>query len=718
MSPRRRYASLPALLPAVLLAAVAAHAGAAAPAPAPLQPPRAKKVAHATQVGGKHLRDDYHWLRDKSNPQVRAYLEAENRYALAALRPTEGLRAALRKEMISHLKETDLTVPYREGAWYYNWRTQAGKQYGTLVRQRRVAGDGASVGDAEVVLDLNALAAGKKFLGLGAWQVSDDGNLLAYALDTTGFRQYTLHTLDLRSGKAGVEAIPRVDSIAWAADNHTLYYVVEDEVAKRPFRLYRHTVGQSGKDVLLYEEKDDRFTLDVDRSRSKAFVFLSASSHTSAEWRFLPADRPDATLGLIAPREPDHQYWVDHGGDRFYIVTDGGGRRTRRLVTAPVADPGPKSWREVLPARPDVTLQGVMVFAHHYVRFERENGLPQIVVVDLASGSERHIDFDEPAYQTSAEHNEEFDTTKLRFDFTSPITPPSIYDYDLATGERTLLKQVEVPGYDRSRYQSERLSATAPDGTAVPITVVYRKGVPRNGKAPLYLEGYGAYGYSYPLAFNAPALSLLDRGVILAAAHVRGGGEMGKPWHDAGRMMNKRNTFTDFIACAEHLVAEGYTSKDRLAIHGTSAGGLLVGAVVNLRPDLFKAVVAEVPFVDVMNTMLDESLPLTVGEFEEWGNPKIPEQFDYMMSYSPYDNLRATAYPALLVMTSWNDSQVMYWEPAKYVARLRALKTDRHPLLLHVNMSGGHGGASGRYDQLDETALKYAFVLTQLGIAR
>ena len=660
---------------------------------------------------GETLQDDYFWLREKDNPKVRAFLEAENAHTDAFMKPTEAFQKALYDEMLGRIKETDLSVPYRDGGWFYYSRTQKGEQYPIYCRKK-----GSLEGQEEVYLDVNALAKGEKFMSVAVRDVSDDGNLLAYTTDNTGFRDYTLHIKDLATGKLFPEQVARAASVAWAADNKTLFYTVTDP-AKRPYRLYRHTLGADpSTDVLLYEEKDEMFRVFAGRSRSKAILFVGVASHTSSEWRWLPADQPTAALRLISSREKDHEYDVDHRGDLFYIRSNKDCRNFR-VVTAPVADPGQANWRQMLPCRADVMVEDINVFADYGVFSEREEGLPRLRITNLASGGSYRVDFPEAIYSASISNNFEFETRQLRFDYESFTTPPSVYDFDMATKARKLLKQYEVlGGYDSSRYTSERRYATAADGARVPISVVYRKGFVAGGKAPMLLTAYGSYGAPWDAEFNSNRVSLLDRGVVFAVGHIRGGGDLGKKWHDQGRMMSKKNTFTDFIAVAEALIADKYTSKDRLVIEGGSAGGLLMGTVTNMRPDLFHTVIARVPFVDVINSMLDESLPLTVGEFEEWGNPKIKEQYAYMKSYSPYDNLEAKAYPAMLVKTSFDDSQVMYWEPAKYVAKLRTLKTDKNPLLFKINMAGGHGGSSGRYDRLKETAFDYAFLFREVGI--
>jgi len=675
------------------------------------KPPVADRVPHVTQVHGKRLGDDYFWLRQKSNAAVAAYLEAENAYADAVLRPAQPLQEQLYQEMLGHLKETDLEVPNRDGGWFYYSRTEKGKQYRIYCRKR-----GSLDAAEEVVLDVNELAKGEKFMSLGALDVSDDGNLLAYSTDNTGFRQYTLVVKDLRTGQVLPQKREKTGAVAWAADNRTLFYSIEDH-AKRQYRLYRHRLGEANDD-LIYEEKDERFNVGVSRTRSKAFLFLGSTSLTASEYRFLPAAQPDAEWKLVAAREPEHEYYPDHRGDLFYIRSNKRGRNFG-LFTAPMSDPRPSNWKELVAPTDRVMLEDHDLFANHLVTREREGGLPHLRVTDLRNGASHRLAFPEPTYVVFPDANAEFDTSMFRYSYSSLVTPRSVFDYDMDKRTTKLLKETEVPGgFDKANYESLYLHATATDGTRIPISLVYRKGLRRDGRAPMFLYAYGSYGASSSAYFQSGLLPLLDRGVVFAIAHIRGGGELGKAWHDDGRMMKKKNTFTDFIACAEFLIAEKFTNKDRLAIMGGSAGGLLMGAVVNLRPDLFKAVVSLVPFVDVVNTMLDESLPLTVGEFEEWGNPKVKAEYDYLKTYCPYTNLRRVKYPAMLIRTSFNDSQVMYWEPAKYVAKLRTLQRGENSVLFKTNMAAGHGGASGRYDKLRENALNYAFVLTQLGLEK
>lgn len=673
-------------------------------------PPAAKRVEKLALVHGDRRVDEYAWLRDKGNPEVVRHLEAENAYTAAVMKPTDAFQESLYQEMLGRIKQTDLSVPYRRGEFFYYSRTEEGKQYQISCRKK-----GSLDSPEEILIDGNERASGHGFWSLGAWAVSDDGRTMAFAEDLTGFRQYTLHVKDLSTGRFSPERRERVTSLAWAADNRTLFYTTEDATTKRSNRLYRAQVGEA-TDRLLYEEPDERFSVAVERSRSLTYLFLGIGSLTTSEARVLRADRPAGEFETIAPRQKDVEYDVDHRDDLFYIRVNDTGRNFR-LVTAPVTSPGREHWKEVLAHRADVMLEGVLLFRDHIVRAERESALTQLTVGDLRTGAEHRIAFDEPVYTAFPSNNPEFDTATFRYAYQSFVSPAAVLDYDMNTRRKTLLKETEVLGkYDRGRYTSERVHATASDGTKIPISLVRRTDVKRDGTAPLYLSGYGSYGIPLFVSFSSNRLSLLDRGVVVAYAHIRGGGDLGKAWHDAGRMLNKRNTFTDFIAAADFLVESRYGSRDRLVIEGGSAGGLLIGAVVNMRPDLARAAVLQVPFVDVINTMLDESLPLTVAEFEEWGNPKHDAEYAYMKTYCPYTNLSAKAYPAMLVKTSFNDSQVMYWEPAKYVARLRTLKSDATPLIFKVNMGAGHGGASGRYDRLREIAFDYAFMLWQMGI--
>jgi len=708
----------------------------------PLLPPVARKQHTETPLHGAVLVDDYRWLRDKQNPEVTAYLEAENAYAAAVMAPLDGLRGDLYQEMLSHMKQTDVSVPYRKGDWWYYARTEKGLQYPILCR-RRAIGDqalrapsfrlfsGERVGSQEsqppsdqpeeVFLDCNLLAKGHAFFSIGDTEITDDGCWLAYSTDTTGFRQYTLHIKNLKTGSTLPGTVERVGSIAWAADNRTIFYTVEDEEQKRQHQLWKASGQQINEAALVYQDDDERFNLGVGRTRDGKFLVMESASHITTECHVLAADQPEGSFALIAPREDGHEYYIGHRNDLWFIRTNDRGKNFR-LVTAPAATPGRDHWTELIPHRDNIMLEEVDLFASFFVSCEREDGLPRLHLWRFASdGPEAaesgEIAFPEPAYSAEPHINRIFETGCFRYAYQSLVTPSSVYEYDVTTGSSTLLKQLEIPGgFDRTLYACERIHATASDGVQVPVSLVYRKDKRTPGRNPLYVYGYGSYGYALPVNFSSNRLSLLDRGVVMAYAHIRGGGDLGDTWHEVGKMLTKRNTFTDFVAAVGHLTAVGYGDPSRVAIEGGSAGGLLMGAVVNLRPDLFRAVLSHVPFVDVMNTMLDASLPLTVPEYEEWGDPNQEAYFRYMLSYSPYDNLKATSYPAMLVRTSLNDSQVMYWEPAKYVAKLRTLKTDGNPLLLVTNMQAGHGGSSGRYDYLKEIALDYAFLLREWGI--
>jgi oligopeptidase B len=675
-----------------------------------VKPPVAKKIPHETKIHGYTLQDDYFWFREKSNPEVVKYLEAENAYTEAIMQPTRALQETLYKEMLGRIKQTDLSVPYRLGGYFYYSRTEEGKQYPYMCRRK-----GSMQGAEEMLLDLNKLAEGHTYLGLGTFTVSDDGNWLAYSTDTTGYRQYTLHVKDLRTGQSSAEAIERARSIAWASDNKTIFYSTEDAVSKRSDKIWRHVIG-SDKSDLLYEDKDELFDVAVGRSLDKKMIFLASYAKTSRELRYLRADDPNGEFKVILPREPGHEYDVDHYNGQFYITTNRQAKNFR-VVTAPIADPSEKNWKPFIPHKPGLKIDGLTFFVNHLVVSEREGGLNYLRVVDMRTQQSHRIPTDEADYAMYLSTNPEFDTGTVRYSYQSMVTPSTVYDYDMADGKRTLLKQQEVlGGYDPKKYEAQRIWAVARDGTKVPVSLVYKKGVTFDGKAPLLLYAYGSYGASMAPTFASNRLSLLDRGAVYAIAYIRGGGELGEEWREQGRMMQKMNTFTDFIDCAEFLVKNKYTSSDRLVVQGGSAGGLLVGAVVNMRPDLFKAVVAQVPFVDVMNTMLDASLPLTTSEWIEWGNPNKKDEFDYMIKYSPYDNIKPQNYPAMLVQVSLNDSQVPYWEGTKFTAKLRATKTGSNVLLLKANLGAGHGGSSGRYDALRETAFTYAFMLWQMGI--
>lgn len=689
----------------------------------PAQPPgpkppvyRKMEKPHEEVLHGEKWVDFYYDLRDKKSPKVKQYLEAENAYAAAVMKPTAPLQETLFKEFLAHTKENDDTVPVRRGGFFYSSRTEKGKQYPIYRRTP----DKPNARE-EILLDVNELAKGHKYCAVGEQEVSDDGNLLAYTVDTTGFREYDLRVKDLRTGELLPDRIEKIVACVWAADNKTLFYTTEDD-AKRAYRLHRHKLGDPvGKDALLFEEKDPLYDVRPTRSRDGKYLFLTSTSYTTTEVRYLKRDRPDDDLKVLLKRRDGHRYYAEHRDGRFYLRTNQDAKNFR-LVTAPVATP--EKWQELVPHRFDAMLANVNVFKDHLVLHERYDGLDRLVVFNPETKTHKKVRFDEATYAL-AEHgtlaaNPEFDATTFRFAYQSFTTPYTVFEYDLATGARKEIKKKDAPNYDARKYHVERIFATAEDGTEIPISLVYDKAkVKKDGSAPLWLHGYGAYGSTRPATFSEARLSLLDRGVIYAIAHVRGGGELGEPWHDDGKMMKKVNSFTDFIACAEYLIAQKYTTKDKLAIQGRSAGGLLMGGVVMRRPDLARVAVVEVPFLDVVGTMIDTTVPLTAPEFLEWGDPRgNPDHYRYMKSYCPITNLKADKYPAMLVTAYFNDSQVMYWEPAKYVAKLRPLKQDDRPLVFNCVMDGGHGGASGRYDWLREQAYIYAFVLTQLGVEK
>lgn len=681
-------------------------------------PPVARRIEHKVVWHGETVVDYYFWLREKTNPEVAKYLEAENAYTETMTKDLKPFQETLYKEMLGRIKQTDLSVPVRRGKYYYYSRTEEGKQYPIYCRKAAASDGSLDAKAAEfVMLDQNEMAKGLPFLSIGEALVSDDDNLLAYATDTTGFRQFILHVKDLRTGEILPDTAERITTGEWAADSKTLFFTTEDKVTKRSNQLWSQELG--GKPELVYQEDDELYNIGVGRTKDKKYLVLEIDSTDTWEIRYLDAAAPSADFKVVLPREKGHKYDIEHRDGLFYIRTNRDAKNFR-VVTAPVADPSPGNWKEFVPHRPDVLLEGLEVFKDYAVAHEKSEGLNRFRILSFKTGAWNEINFPETVYSAFGGGTPEFDTRMFRINYQSMTTPSSVYDYDLETRERTLLKQQEVlGGYDPSQYATERLWATARDGVKVPVSIVYKKGFSRDGRAPLWLYGYGSYGAGMSATFSSGRLSLLDRGLAYAIAHIRGGDEMGEAWHDDGMLMKKKNTFNDFIDCAEYLIAQKWTSKDRLLIEGGSAGGLLICAVTNMRPDLFKAVHTGVPFADVMNTMMDASLPLTVGEYLEWGNPNEKAAYDYMKSYSPYDNLEKKPYPAILVTTSFNDSQVMYWEPAKYVAKLRSLKTDNNELLLKCKMEpAGHGGASGRYDRLKDAAFEMAWMLKQVEITK
>jgi oligopeptidase B len=664
-----------------------------------------------TQHGGTRI-DDYFWMRERDNPEVIALLEAENAYADAVMAHTQALQAQLFHEMKRRIKEQDASAPAKDGNYYYYTREEEGRQYPIHCRKL-----GKLDAPEEVLLDENALAEGHDYFRVGNFEVSPDHRRLAYAIDTDGSETYVLHIKDLQTGEVLPERIPNTYyGLAWANDNRTLFYITLDE-AKRPHKVWRHVIGDDpSNDFELLHEPDVQLYAVLGKSSSKEYIIATLQAYDNGEVHVLRADQPAGNFAVLQPRQKGVEYSADHAGDHFYILTNEDAQNFK-LMAAPASDPSRENWREVLPNRPHVSLEMQMHFKEHLVRFEREGGMRRIRICNHDGGNEREVTMPEPAFAVWPVDNHEFDTHVLRFAYQSMITPVQVVDYDMRDGTWTVRKAQEIPsGYDKSQYVTERIEALTQDGKCVPISLAYKKGVLRDGSAPLILYGYGAYGASIEPWFNTRHLSLLDRGVIFARAHIRGGAEMGRSWYDDGRLLHKCNSFTDFIICAEHLIAQGYTSPARLGAWGASAGGLLMGAITNMRPDLFKAVLAEVPFVDVITTMNDASIPLTAMEWDQWGNPEDKAYFDYMLSYSPYDNVDAKAYPNILATAGLNDPRVQYWEPMKWVAKLRACKTDDNWLMLKTNMGAGHGGASGRFDSLIEEAFQYAFFLDRLGV--
>ena len=678
--------------------------------------PEAPKRPHRLEAHADVRIDDYYWLRKRNDPEVRAYLDAENAHVDECLGHTKQLQAELFDEIKGRIKQTDESVPYREGTHRYYYRYEDGKEYRVYCRQPGTSND------EQLVLDVNRIASGHEYCDVAELVVSPDEHLVAYAVDTVGRRQYDIRFRDLRTGDALSDVIPSVTAnVVWANDSRTLLYARQDPTTLRSHQVYRHVLGQdTSLDQLVFEETDETYACGVGKSRSKRYILIASYHTLTTEYRVVDADRPDGDPWVFAPRESGHEYHIDHYRDRFFIRSNADATNFRLLAVddspAAVPDDGHLSrdrWHEVVAHRPDVLLETFELFADHLVTQERVEGLVRLRIRPWNGEAAHDIEFPEPVYEAFIDaHNKEPDTQVLRFGYSSLSTPESDYDYDLVTRERTLLKREEVLGdFDPANYRTERVFATASDGVRVPISLVSRHETPRDGTSPLLLYGYGSYGISMNAGFRSPRLSLLDRGFTFAIAHVRGGQELGRPWYDDGKLMNKKNTFTDFVACAEQLVSDRYTSPSRLFAMGGSAGGLLMGAVINMRPDLFGGVIAQVPFVDVVTTMLDETIPLTTGEYDEWGDPNDLSAYRYIKSYSPYDNVGPKSYPHMLVMTGLHDSQVQYWEPAKWVAKLRALKTDDHVLVLKTNMDAGHGGSSGRYERYRETALQYAFLI-------
>ena len=675
--------------------------------------PVAKIVPKELTAHGHTRIDNYYWLNQRDNPEVIAYLEAENNYKEAVMAHTENFQEKLFDEIVGRIKQSDMSVPYKDQGYYQYTRYEEGGEYPVYCRKK-----GSLEAEEEIVLNVNDMAEGYDYYSIAGYSTSSNNSLIAYGVDTVSRRLYTLYFMDLTTRQVLDEPIPNTSGrAAWANDNNTVFYMLKDTTTLRSYKVMKHVIGTPVlEDKVIYVEDDEIFSASVYKTKSKKYMIISSSQTLSSEYRFLNADNPNGQFQIIQPREKDHEYDVDHFQDKFYIKTNWNAKNFRLMAT-PVDNTSKENWKEVIPHRETVYLQGIEIFKDYLVVGERKDGLRQIRVIKWDDKSDYYLEFDEDAYTTYVSNNPEFDTNLLRFSYTSLTTPNSIYDLNMNTKEKKLLKQEEVVGdFDPGNYVTERHYATAQDGTKVPISLVYKKGLEKDGNNSLLLSGYGSYGSSRDPSFSSVRLSLLDRGFVYAIPHIRGGAEMGYYWYEEGKLFNKKNTFTDFIDCAEYLIEQRFTNPDKLFAMGGSAGGLLMGAITNMRPDLWKGILAGVPWVDVITTMLDPSIPLTTSEYDEWGDPRKKDYYDYMLSYSPYDNVEAKDYPAMLVTTGYHDSQVQYFEPAKWVAKLRALKTNDTPLIFHINMEGGHGGVSGRFRRHKETALEYAFMLDLVGI--
>ncbi len=672
---------------------------------AQIAPPKAKIVPKKL-VKHKHIRtDNYHWLNKREDTDVIDYLNAENAYTDAMLKPTEALQNTLYEEMKARIKETDMSVPYLYDGYYFYTRYEEGQEYPIYCRKK-----GSLEAKEAILLDVNILAKGLDYCSVSSLAVSDDQKTLSFFIDTVGRRQYTLLFKNLVTGEMLTDKIQHATGFAWTEDNQTIFFSRQDTETLRSYQVYRYTLG-SNKEELIYEEKDETFDVSVYRTKSKKYIIIASNSTLSDEYQYMDAGNPAGKFQIFLKRSHGHEYGIDHYADNFYILTNWDAKNFR-LMTCPTTHIAKKKWAEVIPHRTDVLLEDIEIFKNYLVVEERKSGLTQMCIINWADKSTHYLEFDEPTYTLYGGTNATFDTDILRFGYTSLTTPSATYDYDMNTRQKTLLKQQEVlGGYNPQNYKSEYITATAQDGTKIPISIVYKKGFKKTGTAPLLLYAYGSYGLSLDATFSSTRLSLLDRGFVFAIAHIRGGQEMGREWYENGKMFKKKNTFTDFIDVAEHLINQKYTSKEFLCAEGGSAGGLLMGAVLNMRPDLFKGVIAAVPFVDVVTTMLDDSIPLTTGEYDEWGNPNKRACYEYMLSYSPYDQVKAQAYPHILVTTGLHDSQVQYWEPAKWVAKLRTMKTDQNMLIMKTDMSAGHSGKTGRFQYLKEIALEFAFLI-------
>ncbi|HHG85248.1 MAG TPA: S9 family peptidase [Bacteroidetes bacterium] len=678
-----------------------------------MHPPIAKKIPTSRTMFGITLQDNYAWMRQKDDPRVKAYLDAENAYTEQCMVHTEAFQQVLYDEMLGRIKEDDQSAPYQKGAYWYYVRTEAGKPYAIHCRRK-----GSMEAEEEVLIDENVLAEGKDFFDLGDLEISTNEQLMAYTVDENGSEHYQLHVKNLETGEIQADVVSDIyGEVEWANDNKTIYYVILEESTFRPYKLFRHLIGGNQDDVLIFHEADEAYFLSLGKTKDEKYLVIDLSSNITTEAWYLNANEPEMAPSLVASRRQGIEFGLAHNAGWWYIVTNEDAVNFRLMRTR-VSTPARENWEEVIAHDSQSKIDAVDSFKDHLVILGRNNGLKNIQVRNLRTGDVHDISHPEPVYTVGGGANVEFDTDQLRFSYSSLTQPASVFEYDLNTRSRKMLKQtVVLGGYNPSDYTSERIFAVAADGTKVPISLVYKKALRQDGPQAFLLYAYGSYGHSIEPHFSSARLSMLDRGMVFAMAHIRGGGEMGRPWYEDGKFLNKKNTFTDFIAAAEHVCAAGYTEPSQLGIMGGSAGGLLMGAVVNMRPDLFKVVEAHVPFVDIMNTMLDPTIPLTVIEYDEWGNPQQEDYFRYMHAYSPYDNVVAQDYPDMLITAGLNDPRVHYWEPAKWCARLRDHKTDANTLLLKTNMGAGHKGASGRYGHLKETAFEYAFLLDHLGIS-
>lgn len=675
--------------------------------------PLAKKIPKELTIHNDTRIDNYYWLNQREDSAVINYLTAENEYTDTIMKHTEEFQTKLFDEMVARIKKTDESVPVNLNGFYYYSRTEGEAEYPLYCRKKE-----SMNAEEQIMLNVPEMAKGYSYFSIGNYSVSENNEILAYSEDTLSRRKYTIKFKSLIDNKIYSDEIENTTGgITWANDNKTIFYTVKHPETLLPYKVYKHVLGTSAdKDELVYEEKDNTFYTFCYKTKSRKYIMIGVSSTVSAEYRYIDASKPNSKFKVFQARERDLEYGIDHFKDHFYIRTNYMAKNFR-LMKTPVGKTEKNNWIEMIPNRDDVFLSNFEIFQNYLVVGERKNGLNQLRIRNWKTKEEHYLDFGEETYDAWISTNPEFETNTLRYGYTSLTTPSSIIDYDMLSKEKTLMKQQQVLGdFDKENYESKRLWATAQDGTKVPISLVYRKDKLKKGTNPLWLSAYGSYGSNSDVYFSSVRLSLLDRGFVVATAHVRGGQEMGRYWYEDGKLLKKKNTFTDFNNCAEHLITEGYASKDKVFAWGGSAGGLLMGAIVNMKPELYKGVIAAVPFVDVVTTMLDESIPLTTGEFDEWGNPKNKEYYDYMLSYSPYDNVKVQDYPAMLVTTGLYDSQVQYWEPAKWVAKLRSMKTDHNRLLLKTNMDFGHGGASGRFERLHEVALEYAFVMDLVGI--